>query len=205
MSDKPRQSQRHQLSKLVIKPSASKLAVTSPLTSQSTSPSAALKLSLPSNPFTACSTHNMVDIGVFRNVGEGISATHFVQAFNCYLFENHANQDDEHSTKLFLLFLDGHAEKWAEAQPDNVKNSWKALKPAFLARFQLDETSIESPQAHYNAYFNHLKLQIAFLRHHQEWDKWLRCLLKLSMDVPSEMVMQWGLAHAAWMSLPSEL
>ncbi|SAM70029.1 uncharacterized protein UBRO_20367 [Ustilago bromivora] len=25
------------------------------------------------------------------------------------------------------------------------------------------------------------------------------------MDVPSEMVMQWGLAHTAWMSLPSEL
>ncbi|SAM77302.1 uncharacterized protein UBRO_20532 [Ustilago bromivora] len=25
------------------------------------------------------------------------------------------------------------------------------------------------------------------------------------MDVPSEMVTQWGLAHAAWMSLPSEL
>lgn len=147
----------------------------------------------------------MVDVGVFRNVREGVSATHFVRAFNWYLFENCANQGDERSTELFLSFLDGCAEKWAEAQPDDVKNLWKALKPAFLARFQLDETSVESPQAHYNAYFDHLKLQIAFLHHHQEWDKWLRHLLELSMDVLSEIVTQWGLAHTAWMSLPSEL
>ncbi|SAM81262.1 uncharacterized protein UBRO_20595 [Ustilago bromivora] len=147
----------------------------------------------------------MVDVGVFHSVGEGISATHFVQASNCYLFENCTDQDDERSTELFLLFLDGRTEKWAEAQPDNVKNLWKVLKPAFLACFQLDETSIESPQAHYNAYFDHLKPQIAFLHHCQEWDEWLCCLLKLLMDVLSEMVMQWGLAHTAWMSLPSEL
>ncbi|SYW79772.1 uncharacterized protein UBRO2_03191 [Ustilago bromivora] len=126
----------------------------------------------------------MVDVGVFCSVGEGISATHFIRAFNRYLFENCTNQDDEHSAKLFLSFQDGHTEKWVEAQPNDVKNSWKALKPAFLARFQLDETSVESPQ---------------------EWDKWLRCLLELSMDVLSEMVTQWGLAHAAWMSLSSEL
>ncbi|SYW79441.1 uncharacterized protein UBRO2_03125 [Ustilago bromivora] len=147
----------------------------------------------------------MVDVGVFRNVGEGISTTHFVRAFNHYLFENCANQDNECSAKLFFSFLDGCAEKWAEAQPDDIKNLWKALKPAFLACFQLNKTSIESPQVHYNAYFNHLKPQITFLCHCQEWDKWLHCLLKLSMDVPSEMVTQWGLAHAAWMSLPSEL
>ncbi|SPC63753.1 uncharacterized protein UHOD_11320 [Ustilago sp. UG-2017b] len=203
MSDNPCRSQRHQLSKLITKPSASKLAVISPLTSQSTSPSAAL--SPPSNPFTARSTRNMVDVGVFRNVGEGVSTTHFVRAFNYYLFETHANQDDERSAELFLLFLDGCAEKWVETLSDNVKNSWKVLKPAFLACFQLDKTSVESPQAHYNAYFDHLKPQIAFLRHRQECDKWLRRLLELSMDVPSEMVTQWGLAHAAWTSLPSEL
>ncbi|SAM83658.1 uncharacterized protein UBRO_20096 [Ustilago bromivora] len=127
----------------------------------------------------------MVDIGVFQN--------------NC------TDQDGKCSTKLFLLFLDGRAEKWVEAQPNNVKNSWKVLKPAFLAHFQLDKASIESPQAHYNTYFDHLKLQITFLRHCQEWDKWLRHLLELLMDVLSEMVMQWGLAHTAWTSLPSEL
>ncbi|SYW86193.1 uncharacterized protein UBRO2_05913 [Ustilago bromivora] len=104
-----------------------------------------------------------------------------------------------------MVDIDGHTKKWAEAQPNNIKNSWKALKPAFLAHFQLDKTSIESPQAHYNAYFDHLKPQIAFLRHHQEWDKWLCHLLELLMDVPSKMVMQWGLAHTAWTSLPSEL
>ncbi|SAM86436.1 uncharacterized protein UBRO_20980 [Ustilago bromivora] len=147
----------------------------------------------------------MVDIGVFRNVREGISTTHFIQAFNCYLFENCADQDDKHSTELFLSFLDGRAEKWAEAQPNDIKNLWKALKPAFLAHFQLDKTSVESPQVHYNTYFDHLKLQIAFLHHHQEWDKWLRHLLELLMDVLSKMVMQWGLAHMAWTSLPSEL
>ncbi|SAM84038.1 uncharacterized protein UBRO_20805 [Ustilago bromivora] len=147
----------------------------------------------------------MVDVGVFQNVGEGVSTTHFIRAFSHYLFENRANQDNKHSTKLFLSFLDGRAKKWAETQPDDVKNSWKALKPAFLVHFQLDETSVESPQVHYNAYFDHLKLQITFLCHHQEWDKWLRCLLELLMDVLSEMVTQWGLAHAAWMSLPSEL
>ncbi|KAJ1021811.1 hypothetical protein NDA13_005424 [Ustilago tritici] len=208
MSDKPRRSQRHQPSKLATnhptKPPAFKLAVTSPsesfqhprspepqvasspLTSQSTSSLAALTLSSPPDPSTARSNCIMADIGVFRNVREGVSATHFIRAFNHYLFEN-------------------RGEKWVEAQPDDVKNLWKALKPAFLARFQLDETSVESPQAHYNTYFDHLKPQIAFLRHCQEWDEWLHHLLELSMDVPSEMVTQWGLTHAAWTSLPSEL
>ncbi|KAJ1022197.1 hypothetical protein NDA18_005429 [Ustilago nuda] len=205
MSDKPRRSQRHQSSELVIKTSASKLAVTSPLALEPISPSAVPKLSPQPDPFKACLIRKMVDVGVFRNVGEGVLATHFVRAFNRYLFENRANQNNERSAELFLSFLDGRAEKWAETQTDDIKNSWKALKPAFLARFQLDETSVESPQAHYNAYFDHLKPQIAFLRHRQEWNEWLHRLLKLSMDVPSEMVTQWGLAHAAWTSLPLEL